>query len=285
MGTMRSGSLLIRSVGAIGSIGANRRKRAGASRGDLNSKVRILGTGLIAGALVPHRAVADDAVVFARGVADLSCVDDREYRREVTALYSLIRECIKSGERLVYLSGGGAVYGPTGDCRREDTPLFPTSAYGRHQLVCESVILGAPIRSLVVRLPNIVGAPQNLRQLVPSLVQQALTGRARIQEQATRDILRVDDAAATIASLASLPSPPPLINVASGRSTSAALIFAEIQSILGTSAEVDFLPGGERQVFSIELLARTLDGIRPATPTYVRTALADYVPLLAGQQP
>lgn len=249
--------------------------------GSSGSVVRIIGRGLIASALAPYKKDAGGTVVFAQGVSDSTCSDDSEFRREIDALYPLIRECAASGEMLVYLSGGGAVYGPTDGLRCEESALFPVTAYGRHQLVCESVIVSSRIRSLVIRLPNIVGSRQNPRQLVPSLVQQAIVGFARIQTEATRDILRADDAARLIARLAALPSPPPILNVASGRSTRVASIFEEIQRILGTNAHIEPIPGGERQVFSIDLLSAALSGVEPVDPEYVRDSLTQYVPLLA----
>jgi nucleoside-diphosphate-sugar epimerase len=218
------------------------------------------------------------SVVFAKGVADSSCVDDTEFSREISELYALIHECTASGERLVYLSGGGAVYGPQAGIRRETSPVFPQTAYGRHQLVCEAVLQAAPIRSLIVRLPNVIGEGGNLKQLVPALVGQAVAGHAWLQQHATRDILRAEDAARMIAALCDHPDVSGVVNVASGYSTPVVELFETIQSILGTSARIEMVPGGEDQRFSVERLASLISADLPFSGEYVSRALVDYVP-------
>jgi nucleoside-diphosphate-sugar epimerase len=240
----------------------------------------ILGRGLIARGLRPYEGRAPDVTVFARGVADSTTTDDREFSRECRLLYEAIAGCLRHGRKLVYLSGGGAVYGPFDGPKDERSPLFPRSAYGRHQVTCEAIVRASGARHLILRLPNVVGAPQNPMQLVPNLVLQALRGEATVYRDAARDLIDIADVARMIVGLAELVEDD-IVVVATGRSTPVPRIFADIERILGTAARVTVLPGGESQRFGIGRLRELLPEVA-FDDRYASRLLARYVPELAG---
>ena len=240
----------------------------------------VLGGGLIARGLRPYESRASDVTAFARGVADSATHDDRAYARECALLYEAIGQCLRERRKLIYFSGGGAVYGPFDGPKDERSPLFPATAYGRHQVTCEAIVRASGVRHLILRLPNVVGAPQNPMQLVPNLVLQALRGEATVYRDAARDLIDIADVARLAVHLAELVEDETVV-VATGRATPVVDIFAAIQRILGTSARVTVSPGGERQRFDARRLLRALPEAS-FDDSYPTRLLERYVPLLAG---
>jgi NDP-hexose 4-ketoreductase len=240
----------------------------------------ILGGGLLARGLRSYETQAPDVTAFARGVADSATTDEREFARECELLYGAIERCLADRRKLLYFSGGGAVYGPFDGAKDERSPLYPRSAYGRHQVTCEAIIRASGVRHLILRLPNVVGAPQNPRQLVPNLVGQALRGHATVYRDAARDLIDIDDVARIAVRLAERQEDDTIV-VATGSPTPVVRIFAEIERILGTSAGVSVIPGGDSQRFTIDRLTRILPDVR-FDQAYPSRLLRRYVPELAG---
>ncbi len=244
-------------------------------------RVRIIGHGLIARSLAPYADRHPDALAFASGVSDSSTTSPAEFERECALLYEALEQARRDDLRIVYFSGGGAIYGRWDRPAREDEPLEPRSAYGRHQLVCEAVIRSAGVRYLIARLPNVVGPAGSERQLVPALVRQALAGRVTVQAGAARDLVGVDDMAAVISDLLATGRPRDVVNVASGVSVPVGEIVTAINGLLGVSPEIVPVAGGEAQRFATRRLTARL-GTKPlAAPGGFQAVLARYVPDLA----
>lgn len=62
--------------------------------------------------------------------------------------------------RFVFLSTGGAIYGETPRCAREDTPLRPISPYGREKQEAEELVRAAGIPYAILRPANVYGPRQ-----------------------------------------------------------------------------------------------------------------------------
>jgi nucleoside-diphosphate-sugar epimerase len=243
--------------------------------------MEIRGHGLIATALHVYRDRLPDVLAFAKGVATSAPLQVAAYDREARDLYEAIEDCRRDGRRLIYFSSGGSIYGPSEEPRAEDDSLFPVNAYGRHQVVCETVIRMAEVRHLIVRLPNVVGSGRNPAQLVPALVAQCLDGRVTVFADATRDLIGVDDTARLVVRLLEVAPDAGTVQVASGISSPVSALVAEVQRILGTSALEEVKPGGDRQGFATDRLVQLLGDEATFAADYPTMILRRYVPDIA----
>lgn len=216
--------------------------------------MEIIGNGMIARGLLRYEADVKDAVVFASGVSDSTLKDQKEYERECQALDQVIRDCKKRDKTLVYFSSGGTVYGNRDDERKEGAPLFPETMYGRHKVLCESVIILSGARHLIARLPTVVGQTKNKQQLIPVLIKQAMEGHVTLFKDAERDIIGIADVAGIIAAILKKLKRNEIINVASGVSVPVIDIFSEIQNNLGVKPTIKIISGGDKQRFNVDKL-------------------------------
>jgi nucleoside-diphosphate-sugar epimerase len=242
--------------------------------------VRILGGGLLARGFQAFALDAPDLTIFARGVADSTSVDEGQFERERRHLHDAIGDSLRQDNRLVYFSGGGAIYGRFDGPKDERSALQPITSYGRHQARCEDIIRGAGVRHLIIRLPNVVGAPQNPRQLVPNLVAQAAKGEAVLQRHAARDLIDIDDVVRIVLRIAARIEDDETMVVATGRAVPVIEIFDEIERTLGTTATRHIVEGGEAQYFGVGRLRAMLPD-SDFSEDYPRAVLRRYVPLLA----
>ena len=243
--------------------------------------MQILGTGLLARAFSALDVRDDSITIVAKGVADSRTTDDAAYEREDRELAEAIDACRPAGRTLVYLSGGGAIYGPRTSIRHEDDELRPMTRYGQHQLRCEQAVMAGGVPFLIARIPNAVGHPQRGTQLVPSLVRQVRSGRVTIDPSATRDLIDAVDVATLVTELLATGLRDVPVNIASGISTPVGDIVAAIERLLGTTADhLESTGGPDPQRFSVERLQSRLPAWRPAA-TYPLDVLARYVPGLA----
>jgi nucleoside-diphosphate-sugar epimerase len=247
--------------------------------------MKIVGRGMIARALEVYQNQFDDVVIFASGIADSTTNDPLEFEREYRLLYETIRTCLLQKKRLVYFSSGGAIYGQTNAPRSEHTPLFPTTAYGRHKLLCEALIQQSTLAYLIVRLPNLVGARQNNGQLIPMLVHQALRGKATIFEHATRDLVDVEDFASILMRLLDVVKTSETIIIASGYSLSVTEIFDEIEAVLKTKAHIEYAAKGDKQLFNVEKLRQLLHNDLVFHPNYFKDVIQKYAAQIAKSLP
>ena len=238
--------------------------------------MKVIGRGMVAHGFTPYAETLPDVVIFASGVSDSTCTDLKAYARERHLLYNTLQTCHNNRQRIVYFSSGGAIYGHTDALRHEDTPTYPATDYGRHQLFCESVIINSGVPYLIVRLPNLVGPSHNTAQLIPALVQQARSGHARLFQRATRDLIDITDMAALTVRLLQTHTTNQLVTIASGISTPAIDLFAHIQAVLGTQAEVTLLDKGDQQRFSISKLCQLVDIVPPFPSDYHERLIRKY---------
>lgn len=241
--------------------------------------MKIIGNGLIAQAIQPYAPQHDDVTIFASGVAISSEQRLSEYTRECDLLLSTIKHCLAEDRRIVYFSSGGTIYGSTDAPRREDMPLFPTTPYGRHQLLCEALVKQSGVRYMIARLANLVGPGQNSHQLIPALVQAAKTGNAKVFTHASRDLLDIEDfTRVLIAVLDALTASQNLtVTIASGQSIAVPDLFAAIQQELGTNATIKHIHKGDQQIFDITRLQNLLGDAIQFDANYPYTVLHRYI--------
>jgi len=225
-------------------------------------RVNVVGTGMLAHAFGTIATDVPAAIICASGVADSQTADTSAFRRERELLTTLTRQASEAHSILVYFSGA-PVYGDRSRLRIETGPITPSTPYGRHKLACEQLIAGSGARYLILRLPNVVGSAGHPRQLVPSLITQALAGSVVVRTDATRDLLDVDDLVAITSDLLRYGAADAILNVASGVSTPVSRLVEDIDSILGVTPAITLVDGGDRQEFSIAMARELL-------PTYPR---------------
>lgn len=237
--------------------------------------MQIIGTGMVARSLQPYAQEFPDVIAFASGVANSLQVNDNAYKREYTLLNNTLEVCRRDGMCLLYFSSAGAIYGPTSEIRDEYTPTQPITHYGKHKLLCESIIRMSDSRYIIFRLANLVGAMQNSAQLLPSLIQQIKCGNVKLQRNATRDILDVNDFASILAKLLKVVPDYEVIVLASGISVRVDELVRAIQDVLEVNSTVQYINGGEQQRFSISKLCGLLPDIS-FNKNYYRTVVQKY---------
>lgn len=243
--------------------------------------MRIIGRGLIAQSLEPFASRHDATVAFATGVAASTSEDGDGYRREVDQLRVVLREAAANGERVVYFSGGGAVYGDWSRPASEDDQPRPLTTYGRHQVACERLLATSAVPHVILRLPNVVGPSRNREQLLPSIVAQVLAGTVTVQSLAERDLIGASDFARVASAVLERVDADAIINLASGSSVAVDAIVNSVMRELGVRARIEHVSGGTRQRFSIERLKDLLGGDPFPRPYPLDAVLADCVPKLA----
>ena len=239
--------------------------------------MEIQGTGLLARAFAALDDTDDSVTVFAKGVADSRTTALAEFERESRELAAAIDSCRAAGRTIVYLSGGGAIYGRGASIRSEDDVPRPDTLYGRHQLTCEQAIVSSGVDHLIARIPNAVGRGQRSAQLVPALVEQVRSGRVAINPGASRDLIDAADVARLATGLLRAGARNATVNVASGISTGVDDLVAHIERLLSAHAEHvlgDAAPDPQR--FSIARLQSYVPAWRPA-PEYPFEILERYV--------
>lgn len=239
--------------------------------------MKVLGTGLIGRAFSVATQPHVSATIFAKGVADSSCTDPRQLQRELTELRDTLAAWQKQDGTFIYVSSGGAVYGQTEAVRHEDMTPAPVSVYGRHKLDCELVVVGSGVPYLILRMPNVVGTGGNPRQLIPSLVHQALEGHVTLSLGASRDIIDIEDVVHLTLAMIRNGAENETVNVVSGISTDIGDIFSYIEKMLGRTVDIAWQPGGRKQQFSVEKLAQLASQRLPFETGYAEAVIRKYL--------
>ena len=236
--------------------------------------VLVEGRGLLGRAFAEAAEGGPDALVFARGVADSSCVDPGEYARETEFVVRALDRAADQGLPFVYFVGA-PIYGDFREPVDEQTPIAPISPYGIHQARTEERIRAHRASHLLIRVPNVVGSGGNRHQLIPSLVRQTLAGSVVIQERAERDLIGVDSVVGAVRALLMAGIVNRTVVVASGISTPVPDIAAWLISELAASARTIVHPGGEAQQFRIDLLRALAPSAAQFESDYPRHLIQD----------
>lgn len=250
--------------------------------------MHIVGRGFLAHHLAPLAASHPGVVAIAAGVSTTVVDQTPEFDREAALVYDVLRRCRASGETVVFFStASAAMYGAPDSPGTEDGPVFPTSSYGRHKLALESVVAGAGVNWLVLRLSHLVGAAQRRHQLLPLLVAGVRAGRVSVHLRSSRDLVDVRDMVVVLDRLLRDGVRNRVVNVASGIDQAVEDIVAGIEDRLGRTAEREFIdvPPTRAGVSTLRLrsLVPEAEGFGYG-PGYLDALLDRYVGSLAAVQ-
>ncbi len=146
--------------------------------------------------------------------------------------------------RVVFLSSGGTVYGPTTELPiREDAPTRPISAYGISKLLFESYLgLAAKqhgFEHVILRPGNVYGDPvprQRPQGVIEHWMARIAAGRS-IELwnplSVTRDLLHVDDMVTAILAAVEHPAGHAVLNIGTGVGTSLGELLALLERVTG----------------------------------------------------
>jgi NDP-hexose 4-ketoreductase len=219
--------------------------------------MRIVGRGFIAQRMAYLADSHPEAVVFASGVSSGKGRADEQFQREADLLFTELARCKAEGGRFVYFSSASpGIYTRRMCDGTEDGPVYPASAYCRHKLAMERIVLAAGVPHLIIRLTHTMGSGQRPHQLLPSLVRQIRSGQLTVHRGAHRDIIDVADAITLISDLLDLGLEHETVNVASGFSTPVEAVIAHIEKRLGVSAQKNYLDCPEDTNISVAKLMR-----------------------------
>jgi len=214
----------------------------------------IVGTGLLARAFAPHFADDPHVFVYAAGVSNSACTDDREFAREKMAFEDCIAQAGK--QRIVVYFGTCSV----------DDPEAIATPYVRHKLEMEDRVRQAP-RNLVLRLPQVAGHTPNPHTLLNYLhARIARSERFVLWTRARRNVIDLDDVVSVVLALFRREDPlrTSRLNIANTRSYSAREIVAAFERVTGKRAIYDEISRGSEYAIHVDeaLPMFTAEGIR-----------------------
>jgi nucleoside-diphosphate-sugar epimerase len=229
--------------------------------------MEIVGNGFLARNL---RSVADahaGVVALAAGVSTTAVTSAADFDRDAASMYACLRRCAASGAKLVYFStASGAMYGGSDSGGREDGPVYPQSAYGRHKLAMEAAVARSGVDHLTLRLSNLAGPYQPPHQLLPTLVNSVRAGEVTIYRGAHRDIIDVAHVVTILDLLLAMGISRTVVNVASGFSVPIDQLVEHIERRTGTSARKNIIDAsGEQSVQTVNI-----DKLRALVPETAR---------------
>ncbi|MBT5548836.1 MAG: NAD-dependent epimerase/dehydratase family protein [Nitrospina sp.] len=141
----------------------------------------ILGSGLLARAFGPHFANSATSCVYAAGVSNSGCSDQREFDREQDRLKGAISQ-YRSADLFLYF----------GTCSAT-SPMEDASPYVQHKIRMEKLVEGHP-RYLILRLPQTAGKTENPHTLLNYIFARIIRSeRFQVWKNARRNIIDVDD--------------------------------------------------------------------------------------------
>jgi nucleoside-diphosphate-sugar epimerase len=248
--------------------------------------MEVMGSGFLAGNLAALATAHPGVVVAAFGVSVASGIPEADFAREATRLYELISRCERRGEKLVFFStASAAMYAVPGEAGKEDGPVFPSTAYGRHNLALEAVLAASPIDYLVLRLTHVVGPAQHADMLVPSLVRQIQSGAVRLYRGAWRDLIDVADVVTVVDRLLTTDVSRTVVNVASGTAVPVERLVDHVEAELGIRADREYVSDVATQPVSIARLHRLVPEIAWIDREgYYRRVLSKYIREYAGDK-
>lgn len=149
----------------------------------------IVGSGLLARAFNPYFGAVPELCVYAAGVSNSTCYDEREFARERNRLKAAMAQ-YESAELFLYF----------GTCSANGS-LGRASPYVQHKIQMEQIV-SAHRHHLILRLPQLAGQTQNPHTLLNYLFSRvSRSERFPIWKNARRNIIDVDDVARIGASL------------------------------------------------------------------------------------
>lgn len=200
--------------------------------------MEIVGNGFLARTLESISWRHPDVVVLAAGVSSGGEESDVEFARERRLLADVLEKCRTGGRGMVFFSTSSyGMYGAGGGRGREDVPVEPCTAYGRHKLLGEETVRESGVRHLILRLSSPVGPGQPVHQLLPGLMRAITSGGVVIHESATRDLIGTAEMTAMVDGLLSFDRWDETVNIASGFPVPVEAIVDHLADRLGEDPE------------------------------------------------
>lgn len=225
------------------------------------------------------------------GMQNLHIVAD--IRENVIPHVAFLQNCVAAGiRRYIFLSSGGAVYGPTINVPiREESETNPISSHGLTKLMVEKYIqmhgIVDKLDFVVLRLSNPFGPGQQFRKsqgLIPAIVGRYTDGlpvKIIGDGSARRDYIFIDDVIDAVELAVTAPGvAQSTINIGSGESRSVLEILEAVEDILGVRIDRERIEIRKTDVPVSQLdisRAEKLLGWRPKTSfrTGLEQTLAD----------
>ena len=222
--------------------------------GDFNDQT-VLSTAIEGAEIVIHLIHATFPTV-----ANIEMIADLE--RSVAGSVRMLNAAKAQGvRRVLFLSSGGTVYGPTVRCPiSEEHPTNPISAYGINKLAIEKYVALHEtmfgLEGFVMRLANPYGPLQTgSRQqgLIPTVFSRMAAGQPITifgDGSETRDYVFIDDVADAVARLVTYEGAQRCFNIGSGGAgKSIRDVVTAIEAATGLPAKIEFRP---RRAFDVQ---------------------------------
>jgi nucleoside-diphosphate-sugar epimerase len=248
--------------------------------------MEIIGRGFLAHSAEALAGAHPGAMLFVSGVSSAGEVSEREFSREAEMLYAMLRRCQLRRQKLVYFSTSSiGMYGMLSMRGREDGPVFPRSAYGRHKLAMESVIMASGTDYLILRLATPVGPYQRSHQFLPAMVRQVLRRSVHIQNGARRDLIDIDHVMTILDDLLRAGLSREVVNVATGVAVPIEDLVGYLEERLGVTAHKQYSEVPSERAVSIAKLAELSPSVAQMGfgPGYYRPVIDRYVDALAAE--
>lgn len=194
----------------------------------------IIGSGLLARAFSSYFETSATACVYAAGVSNSACSDQREFERECVRLTAALAD-YRSADLFIYF----------GTCSVSD-PLAYSSSYVQHKIKMEQIVT-THSRHLILRLPQVAGNTPNPHTLLNFLFNRiSRSERFQVWKNARRNIIDVDHVARIGASLALEEGVRgECINVANFSDIAAPDLVELIGQVVGKKVLCDYVSKGE----------------------------------------
>jgi nucleoside-diphosphate-sugar epimerase len=196
---------------------------------------------MLARAFAPHFADAPGVLVYAAGVSNSSCTDEREFAREVVRFERSVLQ-ISAATTVLYF----------GTCSVED-PSARDTPYVRHKLQMEARVRKQR-QHLVVRLPQVVGRTPNPHTLLNYLHARVdRSERFALWTDARRYVIDLDDVVSAVVALFALRenAPAVMLNIANLHSYSTRDIVKALERTTGKLAIFDEVVAGSDYAIDI----------------------------------
>jgi UDP-glucose 4-epimerase len=201
-----------------------------------------------------------DEAALAAGLRDVDVVfhliqeTPADMAQNVVPTLALLRMSAGLGQRIVFVSSGGAIYGRCSQIPTpESAPLEPMSAYGKSNLAIEKCLaLHGHLDRLDFRILRVTNAfgPFQLAHKKQGLV-AALIGRALCDEEIeiwgdgsiVRDFIFVDDVLDALEAAANDKSDARIFNIGSGRGREVREVISAIEGVLRKKIRIAWQAG------------------------------------------
>jgi nucleoside-diphosphate-sugar epimerase len=195
----------------------------------------IIGSGLLAQSFAARYKQHDDFCVYAAGVSNSTCNDEREFERERSRLVAALD-----------VAGGVSAFAYFGTCSVGDIEVRHT-AYVQHKLAMERLVEQHP-GYVIMRLPQVAGHTPNPHTLLNFLHSRISRSEVfSVWRNAYRNIIDVDDVAVLGGKLLQDEGMRRItLNIANPTSYSMLEIVHAMEQVVGKRALYDVLERGHR---------------------------------------